>query len=370
MTIKINKELIKVVVTAIIVMIVFMLLSSLIKTPATGTGTSINLVSIFLTGLLTGGLTCLAVQGGLLAATLAQREQERLQDKAEKTGNAVPILSFLMTKLLAYTLFGMLLGWVGSLFTLSLYTMGLLQMIVAIFMIGTGLNMLNAHPIFRYFVFQPPRFLTKFVRKQSKSKDLFAPALLGALTVFIPCGTTQAMMALAIASGSPWMGTLVMFAFVLGTSPVFFILGYFTTRLTESLHEKFLRFAAVMIILLSLFTMNNAFSLMGSTFTINNLLASRSSETTQKAVNNATITIDNEGYTPKEITVQAGTKVTLHLTNTEGYGCQQAFSIPRLGVQKIVRPGESADITFTAPSKGDLAYTCSMGMFTGVIHSI
>ncbi len=33
-----------------------------------------NLLAIFLTGLITGGLTCMAVQGGLLAATIAQRE--------------------------------------------------------------------------------------------------------------------------------------------------------------------------------------------------------------------------------------------------------------------------------------------------------
>ncbi len=47
-----------------------------------------NLLAIFLTGLITGGLTCMAVQGGLLAATLAQSEEERLQEKA-KRGNAL-----------------------------------------------------------------------------------------------------------------------------------------------------------------------------------------------------------------------------------------------------------------------------------------
>ena len=33
---------------------------------------------IFLTGLTVGGLTCLAVQGGLLASVIAGREKERL----------------------------------------------------------------------------------------------------------------------------------------------------------------------------------------------------------------------------------------------------------------------------------------------------
>ena len=56
-----------------------------------------NLVAIFLTGLLTGGLTCMAVQGGLLMATLAQSEEEKLKLKA-KGGNALPILYFLFAK--------------------------------------------------------------------------------------------------------------------------------------------------------------------------------------------------------------------------------------------------------------------------------
>ena len=41
----------------------------------------INLWTIFITGLVTGGLSCLAVQGGLLAATIAQNEEEKLKSK-------------------------------------------------------------------------------------------------------------------------------------------------------------------------------------------------------------------------------------------------------------------------------------------------
>ena len=52
-----------------------------------------NLLVIFFTGLITGGLTCLAVQGGLLASTISEREQERLQEGV-KQGNAKPILFF------------------------------------------------------------------------------------------------------------------------------------------------------------------------------------------------------------------------------------------------------------------------------------
>ncbi|MFH1187212.1 MAG: sulfite exporter TauE/SafE family protein, partial [Candidatus Levyibacteriota bacterium] len=70
-----------------------------------------SLTTIFLTGLFTGGLSCMAVQGGLVTATIAQREQEKLEHKLKNTNSALPILSFLIAKLIAYTLFGFALGW-------------------------------------------------------------------------------------------------------------------------------------------------------------------------------------------------------------------------------------------------------------------
>ena len=93
-------------------------------------------------------------------------------------------------------------------------------------MILTSLNMLNVHPIFRYFAVQPPKFITRFVRNQVNGQDAFAPIVLGLMTVLIPCGTTQAMEVLAISTATPWLGALIMFLFVLGTSPTFLFLVF------------------------------------------------------------------------------------------------------------------------------------------------
>ncbi|HZQ30025.1 MAG TPA: sulfite exporter TauE/SafE family protein [Patescibacteria group bacterium] len=332
---------------------------------------SSNLWTIFLTGLFVGGLTCMAVQGGLLAATIAQREEERLKEDA-KNGAIFPIVAFIVAKLVAYTVIGFLLGLLGSAFQLSLSVRTILQFAVVIFMVGTALNILEVHPIFRYFVIQPPRFLTRLVRNQSKSKNIFAPALLGAFTVFIPCGTTQAMMALAIASGNPLTGASILFAFILGTSPLFFILGYMTTRLGDSLHQQFMRFAAFAIILLAIFNLNNALALTGINFNLGSIIFGNSSSVSgQPATNEPTVSLTQTGYSPNIITVKAGSQVTLHLTNTGGAGCIQAFTIPSLGIQKIVPMGNSDTVAFTAPNQpGQLAFMCSMGMYRGVINVI
>lgn len=349
---------------------------------------NVNLFTIFTTGFLTGGLTCMAVQGGLLAATLAQREEERLKEKA-KGGNALPILAFLIAKLISYTILGFFLGALGSFFQLSIQAQVILQIFVAVFMIGTALNILDVHPIFRYFVIQPPKFLTRLVRQQSKSSDVFAPAILGAFTIFIPCGTTQAMMALAIASGNPILGATILFLFVLGTSPVFFTLGYFATKLTDKFHQKFMRVAAYAIILLAVFNLNNAISLTGFNFAPSNILttiwctvsfcdsspvfasAAGYRGKTSDAVSNATITIGSGGYNPNNLTVKAGSAVTLTLVNNGGGGCASAFTIPSLGIQKVVRVGTTDTIAFTAPNEpGDIPFMCSMGMYRGNIKII
>jgi len=342
-----------------------------------------NLWVIFTTGLFAGALTCLAVQGGLLATTIAQREEEKLKDKTNKSGNALPILSFVIAKLAAYTVLGLLLGWFGSLFQLSLTANVILQLAVGIFMIGTALNLLNVHPIFRYFIIQPPRFLTRMIRSQSKSSDVFGPAVLGAFTVFIPCGVTQGMMALAIASGNPLAGGAILFAFVLGTSPLFFILGYMATRLGDAMQKRFMKVAAATLILLAVFNINNAFALTGSNLTLENAwtnfyctisFCTKDFTTSAQAaspVSDATITINSNGYSPNNITVKAGSKVKLNIVNATGQGCVQAFTIPKYNIQKVVAMGNSDTVTFTAPEEpGQIPFMCSMGMFRGTINVI
>lgn len=378
MKIKIKKETLLISAVLIsIALIGFLLLriSSLENQSTVQPTENISLWAIFLTGLLTGGLTCLAVQGGLLAATIAQREEEKLKEKTKQSGNALSIIAFLVAKLIAYTALGFLLGWFGSLFQLSLSAQIIMQIAVAVFMIGTAFSILNVHPIFRYFIIQPPKSLTRMVRNQSKSKNLFAPALLGAFTVFIPCGTTQAMMALAIVSGGPLLGAAVLFAFVLGTSPLFFILGYFATKLGESLHQKFMKIAAFALIILAVFNLNNVLALTGSSWTLNNIF--KQSEKVQNNVSNAipqqnvVIDIQEAGYSPNLVTVKAGTNVSFQIKNDGVYTCASAFTIPTFNYQKVIQAGKTETIALKMPDKPTkIPFMCSMGMYRGVINVI
>ena len=309
----------------------------------------------------------MAVQGGLLASTIAQGTETREKKKREK-GNALPIIIFLVSKVLAYTILGFLLGWFGSLLQLSLPIQILMQLVVVIFMIGTALNILEVHPVFRYFVIQPPKFLARLVRRQSKGTDIFAPGILGAFTIFIPCGTTQAMMALAIASGNPFVGASILFFFILGTAPLFFLLGYFATKLSTVQHGRFMRIAAFAILILAIFNLNNALSLTGKGILPNPRSTIMNSN---KATTEATINIEPAGYNPPSITLQSNSQVTLNIVNKGAYTCASAFTIPDLGIQKIVQPGSTERIQFKTPdSAAQIPFMCSMGMYRGVINVV
>lgn len=341
-----------------------------------------NLWLIFLTGLTVGGVTCMAVQGGLLASTIATREEEDIRSGIKHKHTIWPTVAFLSTKFAAYLILGFILGLFGSALSLSDGARVVIQIAAALYMIIVALNLLNVHPIFRYAIIQPPRFLTKMVRNQSKSKDLFAPAFLGAMTIFIPCGTTLAMEALAISSGNAFKGAAIMSVFILGTSPLFFGLGFLTTILGDAFRTKFLKLAAVAVLYLGITSLNGALVVAGSPITLQTIVdnspiqidlsGSASNGSGGPAIANGVQKIEiqasSRGYLPNYLQLRAGVPTQLNLIAGDKLGCASQFRIPSLGIVKSLTPGGTTTIEFT-PAKGKLIGTCAMGMFQVVMDA-
>lgn len=337
---------------------------------------------IFLTGLTVGGVTCMAVQGGLLASTLAAREEEDVREGLHHKHNMWPTLAFLLTKFIAYATLGFILGSFGSVLSLSDGARVVMQITASVYMMLVAFNLLNVHPIFRYVIIQPPKFLTRLVRNQSKSKDLFAPAILGAMTIFIPCGTTLAMEALAISSGSPFLGAAIMGVFVLGTSPLFFGLGFITTFLGDAFRTKFLKIAAVGVLYLGITSLNGALVLAGSPISLQAITEnipiqidlSGGSSGQQDGVKitdgiqEVNIQVLPNGYSPTYVAFKAGVPVKLNLIAGSRLGCAAQFRIPTLGISRDVIPNATTTIEFT-PTKGKLIGTCAMGMYSVVMEA-
>lgn len=337
-----------------------------------------NLWVIFLTGLTVGGLTCLAVQGGLLASVISAREEEEVEKGINKKDPFFPTLSFLATKFIAYTILGFILGAFGGAIAISQEAQILMQLVAGVYMVAVALNLLNVHPVFRYVVIQPPKFLAKKVWKQSKSKDLFAPAFLGGMTVFIPCGTTLAMETLAISSGDAFIGAAIMATFILGTMPLFFGIGFITSVLGDNFREKFLRVAAIAVLYLGLTSINGSLVAGGSPITLQSVvedtliaIGGRSNTAPRddvKITQSAEIVVTSVGYSPNYIKVKKGSPVTIQLTSQDAYSCASAFRIPSLGISKNLQANETQTIAFTPQKSGPILFSCAMGMYRGVIE--
>lgn len=328
-----------------------------------------NLWIIFTTGLVAGGLTCMAVQGGLLTAALTRDEEE-----VQRGSRALGVAAFLGAKLVSHALLGFVLGWAGSMIGFTPRVQAVTIGLVSLFMIGTALSFLEIHPIFRYFVIQPPRFLTRYIRSQAKTGGVFAPAFIGFLSIFIPCGTTQAMMALAAGTGNPWWGMAVMAAFVAGTAPLFFLLGVSIDVIKATLKDRFGVVAATLVFVLALINFNAALTLYGSSVTLISLAKTGYCTITfcqvdvanQEPTQTPEISFWLSGYEIKNPVIPKGERVSLTLKNIAGSGCIQAFTIPALGLTEMVPVGETKELTFVAPQKpGELAFSCSMGMYGG-----
>ncbi|MDD5369848.1 MAG: sulfite exporter TauE/SafE family protein [Anaerolineaceae bacterium] len=381
----------------------------------------VNIILAFITGITTGGLSCLAVQGGLLASSLASQIEKDFQNAAPRRGKkkketinrtqnraklAKPILAFLLAKMLAYTLLGFLLGLVGQMFQLSPYARAGLQIAIGIFMLGSALRMLNVHPIFRYFAFEPPAFLRRKLRNtaaaEAEESSLATPIFLGFLTVLIPCGITQAMMAVALGTANPVEGAAMMFAFTLGTSPVFFAVTYFATQMGKKLEKHFMHFVAVVVLVLAVITINSGLTLAGSPYSLTRMLSSVFSPPEEVSASIqpqgelqsyvppgassnlqgtsdpssslpadgtvVTVLVKNSGYQPDLVHAKAGVPVQLRLVSKNVRSCSRAFIIPSLGIQQILQATGEAVIEIPAQQAGaQIPFSCSMGMYGGMI---
>jgi sulfite exporter TauE/SafE len=351
------------------------------------------IIIAFITGLTTGGLSCLMVQGGLLASSLANQLEQDLLEQSTVSRNpgqrkgrippkgslhphtALPIALFLGAKILAYTLLGFLLGLLGSMLTLTAATRAVLMLAIGVFMIGNALRMFNVHPIFRYFVFEPPSFITRYIRRKAKNgAEFVTPIFMGLLTVLIPCGVTQAMMAIAIGTGSPIQGAAILFAFTLGASPVFFIAAYLATRLGARLEKIFMRFVAVVVLILGLVSVETGLNLMGSplsaTHIVQQVFRSKEAVDVVPALASSTLTLNavNNGYQPQILQALANTPITLNVVTNNTRSCSRSFVIPKLRVEKLLPETGSVAISIPAQKPGtELFFTCSMGMYSGKI---
>lgn len=380
-----------------------------------------NLWSVFVTGLFAGGASCAAVQGGLLVASVARRggpspveasastrprtsrpsggkharrnSRDHARARADRAelarrlaavatpkrrlvDDVVPVGGFLAGKLVSHSILGFLLGVFGSSVQMSSSVRALVQIAAGLFMVLVAAHLVGV-PGLGWVVPKPPARLTRLVRRSARSDAVFAPALLGFLTFLIPCGVTLSVMFLAIASGSPLWGAAVMATFVLGTSPLFAVIGYAIRRTSDRLRKSVALLSAVAVLVVGLLAINTGLILRGSSVTLASVVSRPGGSGTPAAaapapvgpdgMQNLVIDVRSTSYAPSRLQATAGVPATLTLKTDGTQGCTRAFVVPSLGIQKVLPETGVTKVTLGDLKPGPLRFTCSMGMYNGVI---
>jgi sulfite exporter TauE/SafE/plastocyanin domain-containing protein/copper chaperone CopZ len=346
-------------------------------------GTSNNLGSlpvVLLVGLTAGLSTCMALVGGLVLGVSARFSEKH--PNATSIQKFKPHVIFNLGRIFFFVLFGGLIGYFGSFLQLGPSSIGFLTILVGIVMLLLGLQTIEIFPRLEKIRFTLPKGLYKLVGIDTQKESEYSNKgsfLLGGLTFFLPCGFTQAMQLYAISSGSALTGALTMGVFALGTAPGLLGVGGLTSLIKGAFAKPFFKFVGLMVIALSLFNISNGLNLTGIKLPgfggLNSVGANSQSNisdpnvTLVNGVQVVKMTQNYGGYSPKSFTIQKGIPVKWVITSTDANSCAASIFSSQLGIRKYLEKGENI-IEFTPTEKGNIKFSCSMGMYTGSFNVV
>jgi plastocyanin domain-containing protein len=159
-----------------------------------------------------------------------------------------------------------------------------------------------------------------------------------------------------------------MFTFALGTLPSLLGLSAISSATKGSASRLFLRFSGTLVFVLALFNLNSGFALTGinlSSFAQSPTpVAGSTAPTVTGGVQEIAMKVTRSGYEPSNLTIKAGVPVRWHVDGAGAIGCTSQLVVPDLNITKSLSRGDNI-IEFTAPNRGQLAFSCSMGMVRG-----
>lgn len=348
-----------------------------------------NLFAVLAIGLTAGVSTCMALVGGLvLGASARYAEKHPMASGMQKF---TPHIYFNIGRIASYFVLGGIIGWLGSIFQLSLSVLGMLTIAVGFVMLVLGGQLIDIFPRLKKISFTLPKGISEALGIHQKSEQEYSDKnsmIAGAMTFFLPCGFTQAMQLYAMSTGSPLQGALTLGVFAIGTAPGLLGVGGLSSVVKGQGAKMFFKTAGVVVILLSLFNIKNGFNLTGGFPNIPRTIAvlaaqpgdtwdSIGTATKVKATDGRTVsgqqvirmTQDSGGYSPNSFTIQRGVPVKWVITSTDPSGCAASLVSQQLGVRTTLKRGENI-IEFTPKETGKIRFMCSMGMFTGTFNVV
>lgn len=322
-----------------------------------------GLIAVFIIGLVASVSSCTAVVGGLVVAvssSLAKKQQKLTRSQRMK-----PHVYFNIGRLLGFAAFGAMIGLLGSVIKLSPSVNGLFVLLVAVFMVVLGANLLNLFP--SSFI-RMPKWMAHKAHDLSESSHPGAPMLLGALTFFLPCGFTQSIQLYALSLQDPVQASIVLFVFALGTLPALLGISSMTAFSSGKKLARLTKTAGVIVLVLGMSNAVNGAALMG--YSAGSVFAN--AEAAEDAIiSGGTQYIqmeitDSFTYAPDVLRVRKGVPVEWSIFGGEFLGCANTLISPGLGVNTYIRSGMNT-VRFTPQKEGKFTFSCSMGMIRGTM---
>ena len=337
---------------AALILMVFYILQKTGFTSLVSVNSQSALPAFFLFGLLAGVSSCAALVGGIVLSMSKQwMSQYNEGDSFEK--KAEPHILFNIGRVAGYALFGAVLGYIGNFFRLSPSFSAMLVIGVSAVMILLGLQMLGVK-VAHKFQLRLPKSFTNKVSDEQNFKGRTAPFFMGALTFFLPCGFTVTAQALALASGVPLQGALIMGLFALGTVPGLMAIGLGSVQMfgDKNKSKQFSTVAGLLVLAFSAFNINAQMTVLGLT-NIGDIVSAMSTSQVLGATDLVPsvggkqvikMTASSNGYTPNKFRVKVG--------------------------QIDLTQGETAIKEFTPTKVGIYKFSCWMGMISGTIEVV
>jgi len=323
----------------------------------------------FLIGVAASFSSCLAVAGGMVIAFSEKYQNEK---NGFLRGAIWPNLQFHIGRIFTFFVLGGLLGAVGGKINLSGNFVSAYTILIAVVMGWLGLNILGIAPSISSLGLRPPKFILKFWGRLEDTEHKAAPYLLGGITFFLPCGFTQSMQIFALASGSFWAGATSLLLFSLGTAPVLLAVGIGASWGKFKKLSVFQKTAGILILLFAVFTLKSGLALKGVK---TGVISNKKNEEQTVTKNNQSIissqneqivrmSVTNRGFEPNTFKIKQGMPVKWIINGVDVSGCTNTIIVPSFDISKNLRYGENV-IQFTPQEKGEIAFSCGMGMVRG-----
>lgn len=274
---------------------------------------------------------------------------------------------FQVGRVVGFSLLGGLIGVLGRQLSLSVRASGWMLLALAVLMLVIALDVLGWLP---QRTSKVRARLSAFVFTRLKpGHERLSLMMFGAATFFLPCGFTQTVQILALASGSFSAGAVLLGVFALGTMPVLTVMGVTANRATKSGAETLARMMGSLILVMAMVQAQNGWKLAGLPV----LWQTQTSEAAQGMFEQGTyvvrIRVKGTEYEPAHTRVPLGRPVKIIIEGSEARGCMRSFVIPKYNIRTELTGPETA-VTFTPTQVGPVAFTCAMGMGSGRIDVV